>query len=191
MKNLLLTLLLTTALGFAKTNDLLKFDSNFNFKLNENTITLTFENNFDISSIKLINLSTNEITNFPFVNQYNSLSIDLKNYTYGGYVINIENENFIDKLMLYIDTRGLRLIDEKKIIKPIFQQNKNNILIKVLDSNSPVDISIIDDNGQEIYLNSLEYENLNNKIFSVGFDINYVNIKLKYDNQSFKKRINF
>tara|TARA_X000000950_G_scaffold197369_1_gene237677 strand:- start:11354 stop:11929 length:576 start_codon:yes stop_codon:yes gene_type:complete len=191
MKNLLLTLLLTTALGFAKTNDLLKFDSNFNFKLNENTITLTFENNFDISSIKLINLSTNEITNFPFVNQYNSLSIDLKNYTYGGYVINIENENFIDKLMLYIDTRGLRLIDEKKIIKPIFQQNKNNILIKVLDSNSPVDISIIADNGQEIYLNSLEYEYLNNKIFSVGFDINYVNIKLKYDNQSFKKRINF
>ena len=191
MKNLLLTLLLTTALGFAKTNDLLKFDSNFNFKLNENTITLTFENNFDISSIKLINLSTNEITNFPFVNQYNSLSIDLKNYTYGGYVINIENENFIDKLMLYIDTNGLRLIDEKKIIKPIFQQNKNNILIKVLDSNSPVDISIIDDNDQEIYLNSLEYENLNNKIFSVGFDINYVNIKLKYDNQSFKKRINF
>ncbi|PDH53431.1 MAG: hypothetical protein CND00_01150, partial [Cryomorphaceae bacterium MED-G14] len=81
--------------------------------------------------------------------------------------------------------------DEKKIIKPIFQQNKNNILIKVLDSNSPVDISIIADNGQEIYLNSLEYENLNNKIFSVGFDINYVNIKLKYDNQSFKKRINF
>ena len=191
MKNLLLTLLLTTALGFAKTNDLLKFDSNFNFKLNENTITLTFENNFDISSIKLINLSTNEITNFPFVNQYNSLSIDLKNYTYGGYVINIENENFIDKLMLYIDTRGLRLIDEKKIIKPIFQQNKNNFLIKVLDSNSPVDISIIADNGQEIYLNSLEYENLNNKIFSVVFDINYVNIKLKYDNQSFKKRINF
>ena len=113
MKNLLLTLLLTTTLGFAKTNDSLKFDSNFNFKLNENTITLTFENNFDISSIKLINLSTNEITNFPFVNQYNSLSIDLKNHTYGGYVINIENENYIDKLMLYIDTRGLRLIDEK------------------------------------------------------------------------------
>ncbi len=191
MKNLLLTLLLTTTLGFAKTNDSLKIDSNFNFKLNENTITLTFENNFDISSIKLINLSTNEITNFPFVNQYNSLSIDLKNYTYGGYVINIENENFIDKLMLYIDTSGLRLIDEKKIIKPIFQQNKNNILIKVLDSNSPVDISIIADNGQEIYLNSLEYENLNNKIFSVGFDINYVNINLKYDNQFFKKRINF
>lgn len=191
MKNLLLTLFLITTLGFAKTNDSLKFDSNFNFKLNENTITLTFENNFDISSIKLINLSTNEITNFPFVNQYNSLSIDLKNYTSGGYVINIENENFIDKLMLYIDTSGLRLIDEKKIIKPIFQQKKNNILIKVLDSNSPVDISIMADNGQEIYLNSLEYEDLNNKIFSVGFDINYVNINLKYDNHFFKKRINF
>ncbi|MBL6591159.1 MAG: hypothetical protein ISP59_00635 [Flavobacteriaceae bacterium] len=191
MKNLLLTLFLITTLGFAKTNDSLKFDSNFIFKLNENTITLTFENNFDISSIKLINLSTNEITNFPFVNQYNSLSIDLKNYTSGGYVINIENENFIDKLMLYIDTSGLRLIDEKKIIKPIFQQKKNNILIKVLDSNSPVDISIMADNGQEIYLNSLEYEDLNNKIFSVGFDINYVNINLKYDNHFFKKRINF
>ena len=79
----------------------------------------------------------------------------------------------------------------KKILKPIFQHRKNNILIKVLDSNTPIDISIIADNGEEIYLNTMDHENLNNKIFSVDFDVNYVKINLEYDNQNFKKRINF
>jgi hypothetical protein len=93
--------------------------------------------------------------------------------------------------MLYVDDNGLRLIDKKKILKPIFQNRKNNILIKVLDSNTPIDISIISDNGEEIYLNTMDYESLNNKIFSFDFDVNYVNVNLKYDNQNFKKRINF
>ena len=65
----------------------------------------------------------------------------------------------------------------KKILKPIFQHRKNNILIKVLDSNTPIDISIIADND-EIYLNTMDHENLNNKIFSVDFDVNYVKINL-------------
>lgn len=190
MKNLLFTFLLTT-LSFISTNNPLKFDNYIDFKLNESSITLTFENDFDLSSLKLINLSSGHVTTFPFVNQYNSLSIDLENYSHGGYVLDIENESFIDKLMLYIDDNGLRLIDKKKILKPIFQHKKNNILIKVLDSNTPIDISILADNGEEIYLNTMDYESLNNKIFSVNFDVNYVKINLEYDNQNFKKRINF
>ncbi len=87
MKNLLLTLFLITTLGFAKTNDSLKFDSNFIFKLNENTITLTFENNFDISQedyFKVIEAKTGvlfeacgklaSISNECSFNQKNSLS---------------------------------------------------------------------------------------------------------------------
>ena len=190
MKNLLFTFLITT-LSFISTKNPLKFDNYIDFKLNESSITLTFENDFDLSSLKLINLSSGHVTTFPFVNQYNSLSIDLENYSYGGYVLDIENESFIEKLMLYIDDSGLRLIDKKKILKPIFQHKKNNILIKVLDSNTPIDISIIADNGEEIYLNTMDYESLNNKIFSVNFDVNYVKINLEYDNQNFKKRINF
>lgn len=190
MKNLLLTFLITT-LSFIPTKNPLKFDNYIDFKLNESSITLTFENDFDLSSLKLINLSSGQVTKFPFVNQYNSLSIDLEDYNYGGYVLDIENESFIDKLMLYIDDSGLRLIDKKKILKPIFQHRNNNILIKVLDSNTPIDISIIADNGEEIYLNTMDHENLNNKIFSVDFDVNYVKINLEYDNQNFKKRINF
>jgi len=190
MKNLLFIFLITS-LSFISTNNPLKFDNYIDFKLNESSITLTFENDFDLSSLKLINLSSGHVTTFPFVNQYNSLSIDLENYSYGGYVLDIENESFIDKLMLYIDDNGLRLIDKKKILKPIFQHKKNNILIKVLDSSTPIDISIIADNGEEIYLNTMDYESLNNKIFSVNFDVNYVKINLEYDNQNFKKRINF
>ncbi len=190
MKNLLFTFLITT-LSFISIKNPLKFDNYIDFKLSDSSITLTFENNYDLSSLRLINLYSGQITTFPFVNQYNALSIDLADYNYGGYVLEIENENFIDKLMLYIDDNGLRLIDKKKILKPIFQHRKNNILIKVLESSTPVDISIIADNGQEIYLNTLDHEKLNNKIFSVDFDVEYVKINLKYDNQNFKKRINF
>ena len=81
----------------------------------------------------MINLSYVRLQKFPFVNQYNSLSIDLDYFDYGGYVLDIENESFIDKLMLYIDDSGLVVCYLKKILKPIFQHRKNNILIKVLD----------------------------------------------------------
>lgn len=191
MKNLLLTILLSSSLCFALPKTIFKLNSDINFTLSETAIELTFKNNFNISSMNLTNLSTNEITSFPFVNQYNSLRIDLENYSFGGYVLNIENDNFIEKIMLYVNDNGLSLIDNKKVLKPIYQNSKNNLLIKVLDSSSIINISIISDRGDEIYSNKLNFIDLNNKVFNFGYEIDFVTVYLNYDDQKFKKQINF
>lgn len=191
MKNLFLTFLLSSSLCFSLPKTIFKLNSDINFTLSETAIELTFKNNFNISSMNLTNLSTNEITSFPFVNQYNSLRIDLENYSFGGYVLNIENDNFIEKIMLYVNDNGLRLIDNKKVLKPIYQNSKNNLLIKVLDSSSIINISIISDRGDEIYSNKLNFIDLNNKVFNFGYEIDFVTVYLNYDDQKFKKQINF
>ena len=191
MKNLFITLLLATSFMFASSETSFKINSDVNFVLIKNSIELTFKNDINVTSMSLTNLLSNEVTTFPFVNQYNSLSIDLANYNYGGYVLNIENDNYFNKIMLYLDEKGLRLIDEQKIFKPIFQQRKNNLLIKILDSESPIDVSIISDRGYEIFSDNLVLSDLNKKIFNFKYDINSVTVNLKYDDKTFKKKIVF
>ena len=191
MKNLFITLLLATSFMFASSETSFKINSDVNFTLIKNSIELTFKNDINVTSMSLTNLLSNEVTTFPFVNQYNSLSIDLANYNYGGYVLNIENDNYFNKIMLYLDEKGLRLIDEQKIFKPIFQQRKNNLLIKILDSESPIDVSIISDRGYEIFSDNLVLSDLNKKIFNFKYDINSVTVNLKYDDKTFKKKIVF
>ena len=191
MKNLFITLLLATSFMFASSETSFKINSDVNFTLIKNSIELTFKNDINVTSMSLTNLLSNEVTTFPFVNQYNSLSIDLANYNYGGYVLNIENDNYFNKIMLYLDEKGLRLIDEQKIFKPIFQQRKNNLLIKILHSESPIDVSIISDRGYEIFSDNLVLSDLNKKIFNFKYDINSVTVNLKYDDKTFKKKIVF
>ena len=191
MKNLFITLLLATSFMFASSETSFKINSDVNFVLIKNSIELTFKNDINVTSMSLTNLLSNEVTTFPFVNQYNSLSIDLANYNYGGYVLNIENDNYFNKIMLYLDEKGLRLIDEQKIFKPIFQQRKNNLLIKILHSESPIDVSIISDRGYEIFSDNLVLSDLNKKIFNFKYDINSVTVNLKYDDKTFKKKIVF
>ena len=191
MKNLLLIFLITTSFSFASSETSFEFNSDVNITLNENSIELTFKNDINVTSMTLTNLSSSEITNFPFINQYNSLSIDLTNYNYGGYVLNIENDNYFNKIMLYVDEKGLRLIDNKKVFKPIFQHRKNNLLIKILDSESPIDISIISDRGYEIFSDNLILSELNKKVFNFRYDIVSVTVNLKYDDKTFKKKIVF
>ena len=191
MKNLFFTLLLATSFVFASSETSLKFNSDVNFALSKNSIELTFKNDINVTSMSLTNLSSNEVTTFPFVNQYNSLSIDLANYTYGGYVLSIENDNYFNKIMLYLDEKGLRLIDDQKVFKPIFQQRKNNLLIKILDSESTIDVSIISDRGFEIFSDNLVLSDLNKKVFNFKYDINSVTVNLRYDDKTFKKKINF
>ena len=191
MKNLFLTLLLATSFVFASSETLFKLNSDVNFALIKNSIELTFKNDIKVTSMSLTNLLSNEVTTFPYVNQYNSLSIDLANYNYGGYVLNIENDNYFNKIMLYLDEKGLRLIDEQKIFKPIFQQRKNNLLIKILDSESPINVSIISDRGYEIFSDNLVLSDLNKKIFNFKYDINSITVNLKYDDKTFKKKIIF
>tara|TARA_B100001057_G_scaffold499153_1_gene608755 strand:- start:205 stop:780 length:576 start_codon:yes stop_codon:yes gene_type:complete len=191
MKNLFFTLLLATSFVFASSETSLKLNSDVNFALSKNSIELTFNNNINVTSMSLINLSSNEVTTFPFVNQYNSLSIDLANYTYGGYVLSIENDNYFNKIMLYLDEKGLRLIDDQKVFKPIFQQRKNNLLIKILNSESTIDVSIISDRGYEIFSDNLVLSDLNKKVFNFKYDINSVTVNLRYDDKTFKKKINF
>ena len=191
MKNLFFTLLLATSFVFASSETSLKFNSDVNFALSKNSIELTFKNDINVTSMSLTNLSSNEVTTFPFVNQYNSLSIDLANYTYGGYVLSIENDNYFNKIMLYLDEKGLRLIDDQQVFKPIFQQRKNNLLIKILDSESTIDVSIISDRGYEIFSDNLVLSDLNKKVFNFKYDINSVTVNLRYDDKTFKKKINF
>ena len=191
MKNLFLTLLLATSFVFASNKTSFKLNSDVNFALIKNSIELTFKNDINVTSMSLTNLLSNEVTTFPLVNQYSSLSIDLANYTYGGYVLNIENDNYFNKIMLYLDEKGLRLIDEQKIFKPIFQQRKNNLLIKILDSESPIDVSIISDRGYEIFSDNLILSELNKKVFNFKYDINSVTVNLRYDDKTFKKKIIF
>ena len=191
MKNLFLTFLLATSFVFASSETSFKLNSDVNFALIKNSIELTFKNDINVTSMSLTNLLSNEVTAFPFVNQYNSLSIDLDNYTYGGYVLNIENDNYFNKIMLYLDEKGLRLIDEQKIYKPIFQQRKNNLLIKILDSESPINVSIISDRGYEIFSDNLVLSDLNKKVFNFKYDINSVTVNLKYDDKTFRKKIVF
>ena len=180
MKNLFFTFLLATSFVFASSETSFKLNSDVNFALSKNSIELTFKNDINVTSMSLTNLSSNEVTTFPFVNQYNSLSIDLADYTYGGYVLSIENDNYFNKIMLYLDEKGLRLIDDQKVFKPIFQQRKNNLLIKILDSESTIDVSIISDRGYEIFSDNLVLSDLNKKVFN-----------FKYDDKTFKKKINF
>ena len=191
MKNLFLTFLLATSFVFASSETSFKLNSDVNFALIKNSIELTFKNDINVTSMSLTNLLSNEVTAFPFVNQYNSLSIDLDNYTYGGYILNIENDNYFNKIMLYLDEKGLRLIDEQKIYKPIFQQRKNNLLIKILDSESPINVSIISDRGYEIFSDNLVLSDLNKKVFNFKYDINSVTVNLKYDDKTFRKKIVF
>ena len=191
MKNLFFTLLLATSFVFASSETSFKLNSDVNFALSKNSIELTFNNDINVTSMSLTNLSSNEVKTFPFVNQYNSLSIDLANYTYGGYVLSIENDNYFNKIMLYLDEKGLRLIDDQKVFKPIFQQRKNNLLIKILNSESTIDVSIISDRGYEIFSDNLVISDLNKKVFNFKYDINSVIVNLRYDDKTFKKKINF
>ena len=191
MKNLFFTFLLSTSFVFASSETSFKLNSDVNFALSKNSIQLTFKNDINVTSMSLTNLSSNEVTTFPFVNQYNSLSIDLADYTYGGYVLSIENDNYFNKIMLYLDEKGLRLIDDQKVFKPIFQQRKNNLLIKILDSESTIDVSIISDRGYEIFSDNLVLSDLNKKVFNFKYDINSVTVNLRYDDKTFKKKINF
>lgn len=191
MKNLFFTFLLSTSFVFASSETSFKLNSDVNFALSKNSIELTFKNDINVTSMSLTNLSSNEVTTFPFVNQYNSLSIDLADYTYGGYVLSIENDNYFNKIMLYLDEKGLRLIDDQKVFKPIFQQRKNNLLIKILDSESTIDVSIISDRGYEIFSDNLVLSDLNKKVFNFKYDINSVTVNLRYDDKTFKKKINF
>lgn len=191
MKNLFFTLLLATSFVFASSETSFKLNSDVNFALSKNSIELTFNNDINVTSMSLTNLSSNEVKTFPFVNQYNSLSIDLANYTYGGYVLSIENDNYFNKIMLYLDEKGLRLIDDQKVFKPIFQQRKNNLLIKILDSESTIDVSITSDRGYEIFSDNLVLSDLNKKVFNFKYDINSVTVNLRYDDKTFKKKINF
>ncbi len=191
MKNLFLTFLLATSFVFASSETSFKLNSDVNFALIKNSIELTFKNDINVTSMSLTNLLSKEVTAFPFVNQYNSLSIDLDNYTYGGYILNIENDNYFNEIMLYLDEKGLRLIDEQKIYKPIFQKRKNNLLIKILDSESPINVSIISDRGYEIFSDNLVLSDLNKKVFNFKYDINSVTVNLKYDGKTFRKKIVF
>ena len=191
MKNLFFTFLLSTSFVFASSETSFKLNSDVNFALSKNSIELTFKNDINVTSMSLTNLSSNDVTTFPFVNQYNSLSIDLADYTYGGYVLSIENDNYFNKIMLYLDEKGLRLIDDQKVFKPIFQQRKNNLLIKILDSESTIDVSIISDRGYEIFSDNLVLSDLNKKVFNFKYDINSVTVNLRYDDKTFKKKINF
>lgn len=191
MKKLFLTssFLLSVLFGNASVNMFASHEVSFPYVKNAKTLVLNLEVVSPSSYIKIKRV--NHKNNLKQQLNLTSNIINFRDYEPGTYLVSVNTDHEILDYLIQLTKNELKVLDTKMVSKPSYQQLKNKFKISVFNTESPILVEFMTQDGETVFSKSYSPKELSSKVFSINPDFNKFYSLICFEGKEFKKSFTF